>query len=91
MVAGKETEMMTRQRIAEVVASWDMSDRMLWAYECCDEDQCWFLTQDIARYLGMTNEDEYDGDYEEDFGYLNDMVCERWDKEYEDFCRPICE
>ena len=71
----------TREQIAETVASWDMSDRMLWAQEGADSDQCWFLVQDIARYLGLTSE--------ADSEYLSDKVCERWDNEYEEFCQPM--
>ena len=80
------TDMM-RNTVAQTVAEWDMSDRMLWASECPsgEDEQVGMLTEEIAEFLGISKED-----YEE-YDILNEMVCDKWAEEYEEFCQPLSE
>lgn len=79
--------MVMTSTIAQVVAEWDMSDRMMWASECpsAEDEQACKLIEEIAESLGISEEDY------EAYDTLSDMVWERWEKEYEEFCQPIGE
>lgn len=83
---------MMSTEMQEMVAGWDMTDRMLWAQEGCDKDeQQWRTVLDIAGHAGM-QEAEIDGadsdEWSEEFEELIDLVAKRWDAEYEEFCKP---